>query len=302
MRTLAGMPARSPLTDSDIQPLAATLDLTRIDDHLFVADAHPGESTRAFGGEVAGCAIVAAGRSVPPERRIHSAHCHFVRAGDSALPIVHRVHPVRDGRTYSVMRVEAIQHDRVIFHLTASFTADPGDGSLAHQLPVEPARPADDLLPPWEEYAEHPTTHAWLRWLLARRPIDLRFPEPPAFHQVEVEGAAPSRQRAWMRAADPLPDDGLLHAGALAYLSDLGILSSALSAHGRTFRDPAVRFATLDHTVWFHEVPDVADWVLYETTGLWTGAGRGLAHGTLTASDGRLVATTMQEGMLRLAL
>lgn len=299
------MALRSPLTEPDVPPLAATLDVDRIDDHLFLGAAHEGEPARAYGGEVAGCALVAAGRSVPPGRLAHSAHCHFLRAGDSSLPIVYRVQPVRHGRTYSVLHVEAAQHDRPIFHLTASFAlagpaeaaAAGGESTFQEAAPDVPA--PEDLPPPWEAFSGQPDTLAWLASILARRPLDVRYPQPPAFELIRRDGVAPPHQRAWMRSADPLGEDPLLHAAALAYLSDLGILASALAPHGRTFADPAVSFATLDHTVWFHGVPTTTDWLLYDTRGVWTGAGRGLSRGSLTDRRGRLVASTVQEGVLR---
>jgi acyl-CoA thioesterase-2 len=249
-----------------------------------------------FGGQVAGQALVAAGRTVPPERRVHSLHSYFIRAGDPGVPIVFTVDRVRDGRSFTTRRVVAVQHGRAIFSLSASFqVAQPG---VDHQV-SRPDVPDPETLPRAEvRYAEHLQALEFLRRM--PRPFDLRYVDDPPWAQRAQGPRAHAAHRVWMRADGRLPDDPLLHQCALTYASDLTLLDSLLIHHGLALGYDRLDIASLDHAVWFHRPFRADEWFLYDTNSPSASDGRGLAQGRLFSRDGRLLASVVQEGMLRL--
>jgi acyl-CoA thioesterase-2 len=273
------------------------LGIERLGGHLFRRTPRPPFEARIFGGEIAGQAVVAAGRTVPRDRLVHSAHAYFLRPGDPRAPLTYRVLPGRDSRSFSSRRVEAVQHGDVVFELAASFQR-PEDG-FAHQVPQPRAPDPGELPPALDGVTAEPADHAWLEHLQRTRSVELRFPEPPPRLTVRHGGTAEPRQRAWLRSTDPLPDDPVLQAGALTYVSDLLLLSAALSPHGMAIGDPDLQFASLDHSVWFHTPHRLDDWLLYEQEGTWAGGGRALCRGHMYDQAGTLVATLAQEGLLR---
>jgi acyl-CoA thioesterase-2 len=284
--------------------LAEILDLEQIEVHVFrgrsrpTSASRPTAATRTFGGEVAGQALVAAGRTVPDDRRVHSLHSYFLRPGDPGSPILYTVDPIRDGRSFTTRRVVAVQHGEPIFHLSASF-AVPADG-LAHQVPRLTAGPPESL-PTAEESLRDADerSRAWLAAITTAFPIELRFPEePPRVANVRGERREPL-QRVWLRSAQPLGEDPLLHVCAATYASDLLLLSSALPPHAVVIDDPGIFLASLDHAMWFHAPFRADDWLCYEQEGFWAGHSRALCRGSLFDRDGTLVASVMQEGLVR---
>src|SRR5882672_6623658 len=136
-----GVPTGQPVRDK----LVARLDLERIEVNLFRGVSPPESPPRVFGGQVAGQALVAAGRTVPPERGVHSLHAYFIRPGDPRVPIVYEVERVRDGFSFTTRRVLAIQHGEAIFTLSASFQLpQPG---LEHTEEMPQGVPGPDELP-----------------------------------------------------------------------------------------------------------------------------------------------------------
>ena len=280
--------------------LPQILDLERLDRYLFRGRSRPTESTRVFGGEVAAQALIAAARTVTdPDRTVHSLHAYFLRPGDPGRPIVYQVDPARDGRSFTTRRVVAVQDGETIFVLSASFqVAEPG---LAHQVPVLDV-PDPDALPTAAEAlagADEATT-AWLAAVARTFPIELRFPgEPPRLATARGE-PRPPRQVVWMRSTEPLGDDPAMHACAATYASDLLLLTTALLPHRLLLGDRRLQIASLDHAVWFHGPFRADDWLCYEQEGPWAGGGRALCRGQLFDRRGTLVATVMQEGLIRL--
>ncbi|MDK3256889.1 acyl-CoA thioesterase [Blastococcus capsensis] len=278
--------------------LAGLLDLTPVEEGVFTAAPRSTVAGHAFGGAVAAQALLAAGRTVPAERAVHSIHGHFLRPGDVTAPTDFRVAPVRDGGSYTLRSVVAEQHGAAVFVLTASFQA-PEEG-WRHQLPQLDA-PAPDELPPLEEAAA--TTDGpvrqWLDWLAERHAFDFRFVgELPRAAAARGETADP-RQRFWLRSREPLPDKPLAHSCGVAYASDMLLLGAALAPHATTIRAPGVAAASLDHAVWFHQPARVDQWLFYDQESSWAGGGRTLCRGRIFDRSGRLVATVAQEGMVR---
>ena len=280
--------------------LNSILDLEQIEERLFRGRTRPTDVVRVFGGEVAGQALVAAARTVPAARRVHSLHAYFLRPGDPSHPIVYRVDATRDGRSFSSRRVVGLQHGEKIFNLAASFQV--GEDGLEHQSHHVHAPLPDDL--PSAEVALEAAderTRAWYAQVRDRFPVEMRFPEElPRTATVRGE-RRPPQQRVWLRSVHPLPDDPLVHVCAATYLSDLFLLAAALPPHGMVIEDGGAQVASLDHAVWFHSDFRADDWLLYDQHGLAAGGARVLCRGSLFDRRGRLVATVMQEGLVRQA-
>jgi acyl-CoA thioesterase-2 len=274
-----------------VDGLVGLLDLETLEVNLFRGISPPHSLPRVFGGQVAAQALVAAGRTVPEDREVHSLHAYFIRPGDPAVPIVYETERVRDGRSFTTRRVLAIQHGVPIFSLSASFQL-PQTG-LHHTLPTPDGVPAPDTLPGLDALA----SSAGARWLTqGARPLDMRFVSPPPWSD-EFAGASEEPARVWMRADGRLPDDRLLHVCMLTYVSDLTLLGSVLVRHDRA--EGPVQMASLDHAMWFHRPFRADEWLLYTCYSPFAGGGRGLATGRFTQADGTLVATTVQEGLVR---
>jgi acyl-CoA thioesterase-2 len=250
---------------------------------------------RVFGGQVAGQALVAAGRTVDPRRQVHSLHGYFVRPGDTSVPIEYEVENIRDGRSFSVRRSVARQHDQVIFFMSASFhQPEPG---LEHQAPGPVGVPAPDQLPTVaDRLARYPDRLEI--WNVVPRPIDVRYVGEPGW-VAPGDRPAETRQRVWLRIDGKLPDDPLLHACALTYASDLTLLDSVLAVHGEVWGPGGMIGASLDHAVWFHRRFRADEWFLYDCWSPSAAGARGLATGRMLTVDGRHIATAVQEGLLR---
>ncbi|RKT56802.1 acyl-CoA thioesterase II [Saccharothrix australiensis] len=284
-----GVPHGQPVLDR----LVALLDLERIEENIF-RGVSPAESpVRVFGGQVAGQALVAAGRTVPPERRVHSLHSYFIRGGDPTVPIVYEVDRVRDGRSFTTRRVVAVQHGKAIFTLSASFQLD--EPGMEHFEPM-PSVPAPDSLPTYAEAATGYLEKVGMARL--PRPIDIRYVTRPPWRARE-DGPGEARSQVWMRADGKLPDDDMLHVCVLAYASDMTLLDSVLVRHGVYWGTDKVLGASLDHAMWFHRRFRADEWFLYDCESPSASGARGLATGRFYAQDGRLVATVVQEGLLR---
>ncbi len=276
--------------------LVSLLDLERIEVDVFRGRQPVDEQRqRVFGGQVAGQALVAAGRTVPEDRPVHSLHAYFLRPGDPSIPIVYTVDRIRDGRSFTTRRVVGIQHGKAIFNLQASFQVV--EEGLAHADPM-PDVPDPESLPTMEEVLRPlgGPAHAW--WDRPG-PIDAR-PVTTPVSLVRSQGlGGQERSLLWMRANGRLPDDPLVHVCAVAFASDMTLLDAVLVRHALTWDEDLVAGASLDHAMWFHGPFRADEWFLYEQTSPWAGGGRGLARGAFYTRDGRRVVSVVQEGLLR---
>jgi acyl-CoA thioesterase-2 len=278
-----------------VDGLVRLLDLKRIDEDIFRGVSTKSRWQRVFGGQVAGQALVAAGRTVPDDRRVHSLHSYFVRPGDPTIPILYEVDRVRDGRSFSTRRVIAVQHGQTIFSLSASFQLEQ-DG-FEHQQPMPANVPPPESLPALvNRYGPSPEATAWYRSM--PKPIDLRYVDDPPWIQ-HAHGPREGMSRVWMRADGVLPDDPLLHVCVLTYASDMTLLDSVLVRHGLAPGLDPISMASLDHAMWFERTFRADEWLLYSTSSPSASGGRGLATGRFYTQDGRLVCSVVQEGMVR---
>ena len=274
-----------------LDQLIALLDLEEIEVNVFRGRSPDENRQRVFGGQVAGQALVAAGRTV--ERgRVHSLHAYFLRPGDPTIPILYEVDRIRDGKSFTTRRVVAIQHGRAIFNLSASFHID--EDGLEHQAEMpEAADPS--TLPTFKERMA-PYAEQMGDWYDRPRPIDTRFVNDP--WRAAPVGTKPCQQ-VWMRADGKLPDDPLLHACVVAYASDMTLLDSVLLPHGLSWSTTNLMMASLDHAMWFHRDFRADEWLLYDQESPAASGARGLARGSIFTKDGVLAVSVVQEGLVR---
>lgn len=278
---------------SVVDHLVALLDLEKIEENSYRGVSPRNSTVRVFGGQVAGQALVAAGRTVPVERKVHSLHAYFIRPGDPSVPIVYEVDRIRDGRSFTTRRVVAVQHGNAIFSLSASFQR--AEKGLDHSDEM-PEAPAPETLPTLtERLRNYPQL---LQYRTQPRPIDIRYVNDPPWVTRET-GRHGTRNQVWMRADGKLPDEELLHVCVLTYASDMTLLDSPLARHGVYWDVDKVVGASLDHALWFHRPFRADEWFLYDTETPSASGGRGLAVGRFFAADGTLIATVVQEGLLR---
>ena len=276
--------------------LVELLDLETIDLNLFRGAQPVTRLQRVFGGQVAAQALVAASRTVPDRMAVHSLHSYFLRPGDITVPIIYDVDPVRDGRSFSTRRVLARQHGRAIYALTASFHVE--EEGFEHQ-DVMPRVPAPEEALDVGVMMRAAGTEQGEEWVREWSALELRHAGDSTPGGAFEGGDQASRVCYWVRVAQRLPDDALVHRAALTYLSDLTLLGAALILHGLHPYSHGLQVASLDHSVWFHQPYRADEWLLYDQASPFAGGSRGLSLGRLFTEAGRLVATVAQEGLIR---
>ncbi|MEV5709418.1 acyl-CoA thioesterase II [Actinoallomurus sp. NPDC052274] len=278
-----------------LKELLDLLDLEQIEADIFRGRSPEERQQRVFGGQVAGQALVAAGRTVPDDRRVHSLHAYFIRPGDPSVPLVYTVDRVRDGRSFTTRRVSAIQHGKVIFTLSASFQI--AEDGPSHQAPM-PEVPGPEELPTFQERMERlfgKLDNEFMR----NRPIDLRHVTPLTWEAARDPELVGPESLVWLRVAGELPADPLLHVCLMTYASDMTLLDTVLLNHGLAWGDRRTMGASLDHAMWFHRPFRADEWLLYAQDTPNASGARGLARGQVFTRSGELVVSVVQEGLIR---
>jgi len=282
---------------SALDDLVFLLELEPLEVNLFRGVSPQENRQRVFGGQVAGQALIAAGRTVT-SGRVHSLHAYFLRPGDPQVPIIYDVDRIRDGRSFTTRRVVAIQHGRVIFNLQASFQVD--EAGPEHQYPM-PDTPDPETLPTFQEQMK-PHLDKFpagaLDWMMRERPIESRSPDLPRWVDPGPADIDPE-QHVWIRTNGRLPDDPLLHACVVVYASDMTLLDTAVMPHTKGWGDDRYMMASLDHAMWFHRDFRADEWLLYHQKSPCASGARGLAEGFIYTREGTLAVTVMQEGLIR---
>jgi acyl-CoA thioesterase-2 len=268
---------------SALGALLDLLDLEQIEKYLFRAYHPEGRRGRLFGGQIMAQALRAAAHTVPEERSVHSLHGYFLRPGDPSIPALIDVEPIRDGRSFSTRRIVVIQHGQAIFNMDASFQiAEPG---LSHQVEMPERRaPTLEMVP--DELKKAP----FLGWRHDHKRLRSSENQPPY-------------QDLWFKANGEVPDNPILHCCLAVYESDNALLGTARLPHRAVLNRERMQMASLDHAMWFHRRP-VAEWradnwLLYTLDAPSASAARGYNRGFIFSDSGMLVATTMQEGLMR---
>ena len=289
---------------SPVSELIDLLSLERLEDNLFRGQSRDIGTRYVFGGQVLGQALSAAQATLDDTtlaggrqpRSAHSLHAYFLRAGDIAAPIVYQLDRTRDGGSFSVRRVTAIQHGQPIFFMAASFHEDEAGGE--HQLSMPEVPQPEDIEP---GHAVPPDVMKGLpdkiqRWLSLQGPFEFRHVYP----RNELDPPKrPPYQQFWLRLNERIGDAPELHRTMLAYASDFHLLGTATFPHGISYYQPSVQMASLDHALWFHRPFRVDEWLLYSMDSPSAQGSRGMARGLVYSRDGRLVASAAQEGLIR---
>ncbi|MDQ6658586.1 MAG: acyl-CoA thioesterase II [Actinomycetota bacterium] len=278
-----------------LDALIKLLDVQQLKPDVYQGFSPESRPMRVFGGQVAAQALVAAGRTVPDDRTVHSLHSYFLRPGNPKEPITYRVDRARDGRSFTTRRVVADQRDVPIFTLSASFQIN--EAGLDHQLTM-PTMPAPESLPSYAERLAGASNAG--PWADVPRPVDIRYVSEPPWSRRPGSREPGARSQVWFRADGVMPADPLMHICLLTYVSDLFLLDSVLATHGRNPNVGNLQMASLDHAVWFHRPIRTDDWVLYDITSPSASGARGLGLGYFFAADGQMLATVVQEGLVRL--
>ncbi|TVZ07126.1 acyl-CoA thioesterase II [Trebonia kvetii] len=282
-----------------LDQLLDLLDLEQIEVNIFRGRSPDETVQRVFGGQVAGQALVAAGRTVPEDRPVHSLHAYFIRPGDPSVPLIYTVDRMRDGRTFATRRVTAIQHGKPIFALSASFHHP--EAGLEHADPMPAVPSPEELRPNAERLAEALGTP--LPPFVRDSPIDLRSVGPlsaEVSRDPSLRGQGKHGNFVWLRMTEKLPDDPLLHVCLMTYVSDLTLLETVLLEHDVSWLDGTIASASLDHAMWFHRPFRADSWLLYAQESPIAAAGRGLARGQVFTAEGELVVSVVQEGLIRI--
>lgn len=278
--------------------LLGALDLTdtgaRTSEDIFTGPSQWTPGGRVFGGQVLAQSLVAAIRTVPEDRPVHSMHGYFLRPGDVEQPITFSVDRIHDGRSFATRRTQAYQGGKPILSMIASFQTE--DEGLDHQVTMPEGLPDPESLPTTAEVLagiDHPVAKFWS----TERPFDIRHVETPVYFGGGAERT--STQAVWMKTFGPLPDDPTLHRAALAYASDYSILEPVLRSHGLQWARPGIKVASLDHAMWWHRFGRADEWLLYAQESPTATGGRGLSMGRIFTRDGVLLASVAQEGTFR---
>jgi acyl-CoA thioesterase-2 len=290
------MPPTTKPVPTALESLLSILDLEQLEQNLFRGQSPSQGWQRVYGGQVLGQALVAAVRTVEPERTVHSMHGYFLLGGDPRHPLIYEVEKIRDGGSFTTRRVKAIQHGRAIFTMNASFHKQ--EEGFDHRMTM-PEVPFPEDLPSERELQEQLLARLpdnirsyWQR----ERPIEMR---PTDIGRYLTRASSEPVQYTWMRANGTLPDDPKLHQCVLAYASDFTLLDTALIPHGKLLFDTDIQLASLDHALWVHRPFRADEWLLYAQESPSASGSRGFCRGQVFTRDGVLVASATQEGLVR---
>ena len=263
-----------------LERLLRVLDLEPIEHNLFRGFNPPDRKKRLFGGQIIAQALVAAMRTTPLDRLPHSLHAYFLRPGDPSVPAIFEVDRIRDGKSFTTRRIKVLQQGRAIFNMDVSFHLQ--ESGFVHQDPMPSLVPPDE-----SKMVEGLKQRPFLSFREDHKRLLEEVPQVPA-------------QQLWIKANGQAPDDPRLHLALLAYESDEALLGTARMPHRGSYQREKMQVASLDHSIWFHAPVDVNNWLLYCVDSPATGGARGYTRGSIFSADGKLVASCMQEGLIRL--
>ena len=280
-----------------LDELVTLLALEKIEENLFRGQSQDLGWGTVFGGQVLGQALSAAVQTAPPGHEVHSLHAYFLRPGDVSKPIIYDVDRIRDGGSFTTRRVVAIQSGAAIFNMAASFHKT--EEGYEHQDAMPEAPPPESVLTDQERYkhAAGSLPNKIIERFSGEQPFEIRSVDAP--DDPIRPSPLPPQRRVWLKTTGRLADDPALHRYLLAYASDHAFLATALFPHGVSFLSGVVQIASLDHVMWFHAPFRVDEWLLHVIDSPVARGSRGLVRGRVFTREGRLVASTAQEGLMR---
>jgi acyl-CoA thioesterase-2 len=282
-----------------MRSLLNLLELEQLDANLFRSQSHE-ENVQGdlFGGQVLGQSLVAAQGTVAEEcGQPHSMHGYFLRAGTSSTPVIYDVDRIRDGKSFSTRRVVAIQNGKAIFNMAISFHRQ--EAGYSHQMAAQNLPPppnAADLQCLKDNMVKLGFSQQRIEGMIEKSPVLT----VPVFEEAYfTEQPSPPHNQYWFRCRQPLPEDATVQRAALAFATDINLIATSLFPHHTSLFSGKQMVVSLDHAIWFHQQPNINDWLLYQTDSPWSGDGRGFNRGLIYNAYGVLVASTTQEGLIR---
>ena len=281
-----------------LNKLIKLLDLEHLEENLIRGQSENIGGPRVFGGQVIGQALTAAVRTVPSKRFVHSLHAYFLRPGDMEYPIIYDVERTRDGGSFTTRRVVAIQKGEPIFDMALSFHKK--EKGPSHQIDMIDIPGPEECISELEVKKKmiDKVPLKYRDFFLRERPIEIR--NLPGEGMFEEPKKKPPHKHVWMKAVGKIPDDVVQHQAILAYASDMGLLSTSMNPHRLSFAKGNVMSASLDHAMWFHRPFRADEWMLYSTDSPSASNARGFNRGSVYTEDGVLVASAVQEGLMRI--
>jgi acyl-CoA thioesterase-2 len=279
-----------------LKELLQLLSLEKIEENIFRGQSQDLGFGNIFGGQVLGQSLSAASQTVFPDRKVHSLHGYFLRPGDPKMSIVYDVDRLRDGKSFTTRRVVAIQKGRPIFAMSCSFQIE--ETGFEHQMEMPDVIGPDGIMSDLDRYrnVQNRIPSSIRDKLLCEKPIEIRQVNP--VNPFKPDKSKPVKY-SWFKAVGYMPDDHAVHQYMLAYASDFGLVGTSLYPHGHTFWESSMQVASLDHAMWFHQAFRMDEWLLYVMESPVASKSRGLAHGHIFTREGKLVASTTQEGLIR---
>ncbi len=282
------------MPSSDFAELLTLLDLSRIDTDRFTGT-HPSKNPpRTFGGQLMAQSFVAGSRTLERDLPPSALSVHFINGGDIDKDIEFQVVRLRDERRFANRRVDAYQDGRLLASTLIGYLA--GGAGLEHGI-AAPEVAAPETLPPVTDLLVGYEKTVPL-FIEALRPIEWRYTNDPAW-VMRDKGERLEHNRVWVRADGPMPDDPVLHTAALVYCSDTTVLDSIITTHGLSWGFDRIFAASANHSLWFHRPIQFDDWLLYSTSSPVATDLRGLGTGHFFNRSGHIVATVVQEGVVR---
>jgi acyl-CoA thioesterase-2 len=280
---------------NEIETLLQYFNIEKLEENLYRAQSLDIGTGRIFGGQVLSQALGAAYRTVE-NKQAHSFHAYFLREGDVKKPVVFQVDRARDGRSFSNRRVVVIQHGRPILNLAASFQIE--EKGYEHQVDAPNVPKPNELneKPFLTSKQMKSLTPRMRRLLTTQGPFEFRFADD--IDPFDLNPTEPIRQ-IWFKARHTVPNHQALHRQLLAFVSDFHLVATSTFPHPVSYLDPTLQIASLDHAMWFHHDINVNDWLLYDCFSPVASQGRGFAQGRVFTLDGKLIANTSQQGLIR---
>jgi acyl-CoA thioesterase-2 len=282
------------VSSSDLEELLGILDLNQIADDIFVGR-HPSKNpVRTFGGQMIAQSFVAGSRTVSEKLPPSTISAHFISGGDPEKDLEFRVVRLRDERRFANRRVDVMQDGQLLTTAMISYLS--GGRGIEHSIDP-PALPDPESVPPVDELL-HGYEDVVPHFVNALRPIDWRYTNDPAW-VMRAKGKKLTHNRVWMKAQGQMPDDPVLHAAALVYASDTTVLDSIITTHGLSWGFDRIFAVTMNHSVWLHRPVRFDEWVLYSTSSPVAAESRGLGTGHFFDRSGQVLATVVQEGIVK---
>ena len=283
---------------SPVQQLLDLLQTEQLDRNLFRSQPAFSELPNVFGGQVLAQALYSATQTVDPDRIVHSMHAYFLRPGNINAQIIFDVDPIRDGGSFTTRSIVAKQDGKAIFNTTVSFKL-PEEG-LEHQTDM-PLVPDPETLTGdykrFEQMQESDPTYKRPPLADVFRAFDMRSNgQMPS----QMEKGSKPRQGLWVKTVDAVGDNQVLHQTLLAYASDFRLMGTALIPHGKIFSDKNLQGASIDHALWIHRPVRADEWLYYDMEGPSATSGTGMNFGRFFDRSGKLIASTAQEGLMRI--